>query len=227
MFSVCCSPINRDLNTFFIEILKIKEMSNEKAESLMKIQSRMRLLRNTRIGYVGDEINLKVESGDVVIDAGAWIGDFSAYAFEPTQTIYEVLSKTAEMNGKDRFHPVKKGLGDKQTEGALSISNSNSCANSIVLFKSEETEDIELTTIDVFVAENKLTNVDFIKADIEGFERNMLIGATETLKRFAPKLAICTYHLPDDPQVLEKIVLDANPNYKIVHIQKKMFSQVI
>jgi hypothetical protein len=43
----------------------------------------------------------------------------------------------------------------------------------------------------------------------------MLKGAANTLKKFAPKLAICTYHLPDDPQVLESIIKEVNPDYKV------------
>jgi FkbM family methyltransferase len=52
------------------------------------------------------------------------------------------------------------------------------------------TENILITTLDKFVEDNKLERVDFIKADIEGAERDMLRGATNTLKTFAPKLAI-------------------------------------
>lgn len=66
--------------------------------------------------------------------------------------------------------------------------------------------------------ENALPRVDSIKADIEGYERYMLMGAQETLRRFAPKLALCTYHLPDDPEVLSELILikQANPDYNIV-----------
>jgi len=52
------------------------------------------------------------------------------------------------------------------------------------------------------------------------------MGAKRVLKEFAPKIAICTYHLPDDPQVLRELILDANPNYVIVERWKKMYAYV-
>ena len=88
-------------------------------------------------------------------------------------------------------------------------------------------ETITLTTIDKFVEDKGLEKVDFIKSDIEGEERNMLLGATETLKRFAPKLALCTYHFPDDEEVMTKIILEANPNYTIKYLRHKLFAAVI
>ncbi len=85
---------------------------------------------------------------------------------------------------------------------------------------------VETITLDDFVKEKNLERVDFIKSDIEGFERNMLQGAQETLKNFAPKLALCTYHLPDDPEVMTDLIMQANPNYKIVYGRKKLFASV-
>ena len=71
-----------------------------------------------------------------------------------------------------------------------------------------------------------IPRVDFIKADIEGSERHMLMGARRVLKEFAPKLSLCTYHLPDDPQVMREIILDANPRYRIEERWKKMYAWV-
>lgn len=68
--------------------------------------------------------------------------------------------------------------------------------------------------------------MDFIKADIEGAERDMLTGAMETLRIHAPKLAICTYHLPDDPEILENIIRTANPAYTVKHRWKKLYAWV-
>ena len=187
-------------------------------------------------GYTGDGIDVKVNVGDIVIDAGAWIGDFSAYAvaksavvyaFEPTFETYKVLCKTAELNGSEKLYPIKKALGNEIGESYISINDSNYGGNSIAFSRGGNSEKIEITTIDEFVVEKKLSRVDFIKADIEGFERYMLLGAKETLKKYAPKLAICTYHSPEDPKLLVQIVLEANPLYKIVHLKKKMLAQVI
>jgi len=187
-------------------------------------------------GYKDDAFDVTIHKNDIVIDAGAWFGDFSAYAssldavtyaFEPVECNFQMLCKTAELNGE--IYPVKKGLGSSECDMDIFICNTNSGAHSLVVEKGDSTltEKIELTTLDQFVEENKLERVDFIKADIEGAERDMLKGATQTLKKFAPKLAICTYHLPDDPQVLEQIIMDANPNYKVVHLRHKLMAAVV
>lgn len=183
-------------------------------------------------GYINEEINVTVKENDVVIDAGAWIGDFSAYAsikgahvyaFEPSKETLNYLRQTQIMN--KNINIVEMGLGIQKGTFLLSNNSSNSGANRITT-DGTNSEKIELTTIDEFVFQYKLDKVDFIKADIEGFERNMLAGARDTLKRFGPKLAICTYHLQDDPEVLAKIILDANPNYIIVQKRKKLYAMV-
>jgi FkbM family methyltransferase len=118
-------------------------------------------------------------------------------------------------------------LGSSECETNIVHCKDNSSANRVTVESSINTEKISITTLDRFVEENKLEHVDFIKADIEGSERDMLRGATNVMKNFAPKLALCTYHLPDDPIVLEKIIKEANPNYTIVHLSHKLFAAVI
>lgn len=58
-------------------------------------------------GYKDGAFDVTVKKGNVVIDAGAWIGDFSAYAankgatvyaFEPVKSTYQLLCKTQMLN---------------------------------------------------------------------------------------------------------------------------------
>ena len=195
-------------------------------------------------GYTDGAFDVTVKPGDIVIDAGAWIGDFSAYAaskratsyaFEPTDSTYTWLCETARLNSP-YIIPVKSGLGDKKEELQINICDQNSGSNSLVSEKfdiqrqvvyADRYETVQITTLDAFVEANDIKKIDYIKSDIEGFERNLLKGAQQTLKRLAPKLAICTYHFPDDPQVLESLILEANPNYTVVHLRHKLFAAAV
>ena len=187
-------------------------------------------------GYKDNTFDVTVKKEDVVIDAGAWIGDFSAYAdskgaityaFEPVEACFYMLCKTIQLDGK-KIYPIQKGLGATECELDIQVVENNTGASSFVVNRDVGTvQKIKITTLDKFVEENNLERVDFIKADIEGAERDFLRGATHVLKNFAPKLAICTYHLPDDPEVLEKIILEANPDYRVVHLKNKLFACVV
>jgi len=44
---------------------------------------------------------------------------------------------------------------------------------------------------------------------------NALIGASETIQKFKPKLAICAYHKGDDLITLPQFIRSLDPNYKL------------
>jgi hypothetical protein len=124
------------------------------------------------------------------------------------------------------IYPVCSGLGESECELDIYINSENSGGNTTIQRGSGASERIKITTLDSFVESNGLARIDFIKADIEGAERDMLKGATRVLHDFAPKLAICTYHLPDDPVVLEGIIKESNPDYQVIHLRHKLFACV-
>ena len=187
--------------------------------------------------YENEYVKLRKE--DIVIDAGANLGIFSlfctlknvkrVYAFEPQKAVINLLKKNILLNNKtDLVEVVPFGLSDRNDDYLLSHSGTGHSAGSIVIKRNDknDTEKINCVTLDSWAGESGIYKIDFIKADIEGAERNMLLGATKILEKFAPRLAICTYHLPDDPMVLKNIILEANPNYVILQTSHKLFAYV-
>ena len=188
-------------------------------------------------GYTDGLFDVTVKPGDIVIDAGAWIGDFSAYAsskgasvyaFEPGETSFQLLLETSKLNTKGPIQVVNMGLGSKVGEAFFMCDDGRSAGGRIYAGNNCKKENvIRITTLDEFVEKQKIQKVDFIKADVEGSEYDLLIGAKNVLKKFEPKLAICTYHKQDDPEVLERTILEINPKYKIVHLRMKLFACVL
>lgn len=181
--------------------------------------------------YEYKEISLG--NGDVVIDAGANIGMFSAlasykgasvFSFEPVPQNQKLLELTRSLNKNITICPF--ALSDKSGKMNLTMEEEGNIGSFMESKNAKNTFEVDCITLDEFVAQNKPEKISFIKADIEGAERKMLAGATEVLKRFAPKLAICTYHYPEDPELLEEMILKANPRYKIYHRWKKLYAFV-
>ena len=183
-----------------------------------------------------EQFGVEVNKGDVVFDAGSNVGLFTAFAikksvkeihaFEPVNSTYNELLKTAELNDNadTKLYINKLGLSNKNEQIKIGYAV-NPAANSILLNANHGFEMIDCVTLDDYVRTNNIQKVDFIKADIEGAERLMLEGARETMRKFKPKLAICTYHFPDDKDVLTEIIIKANPDYVIEYSSHKLFAK--
>ena len=73
---------------------------------------------------------------------------------------------------------------------------------------------VRAVTLDDLADELKLPRVDFIKMDIEGAERHAIAGARRLLASSKPRLAVCIYHSADDPEVVPRMVREANDTYQ-------------
>ena len=169
-----------------------------------------------------------IRPGDVVMDAGAHLGESTrnalrlgasmVIAVEPSPDNLRAFRRNlATPIGEGRIVIVETGVYDH--EGVLTFESHKSWDGQFV--DPHEThggkiEQLPVTTIDALVAQLKLTRLDFIKMDIEGSEPYALKGAAETLRRFKPRLAIGTYHRPGDLEGIHQIVMKTNPGYREV-----------
>ena len=129
----------------------------------------------------------------IMLDIGAHTGTYSinlanicnqVYAFEPQKMTYYALCGSVALSNITNINCVKYGLGSPNQVGIqelMIISNDGGGStllnmnNSMVL----EKEIIEIRTLDSF----NLTNIGFIKMDVEDNELNVLIGSINTLKQ--------------------------------------------
>lgn len=119
-------------------------------------------------------------------------------AFEPDDNNIEKLYKNlSELQKYNRLIVVNKGVWSK--EGILKFDAGNDEASAVQMdTNSKHLIEVPVTTIDIEVKKHHLSDISFIKMDIEGSEWEALIGAKETILRDLPKIAVCVYHKKDD-----------------------------
>jgi len=143
----------------------------------------------------------------VIIDVGAHAGQFTklfarvvpqghVYSFEPGSYARSIVSKVIVLRNLRNVSLFPLGLSDQATEETLHVPIKRSGSVGFGLShigqvardtaRTEREEKIVLTTLDRFVAENGIQRVDFIKADIEGWEMRFLLGACQTIEKFRP-----------------------------------------
>ena len=176
------------------------------------------------------EYQLKI--GDVVIDAGAYVGVYAiiaaklvgeegkVFAFEPDKKNCEELQQNIKRNQIKNITIIQKGLWSESTKLGLTTKGKDSTTFMINDGTSDGITSVKVTTIDDFVKENSIGRIDFIKMDIEGAEIEALKGSINTLKEFDVKLAIASYHEVDGKKtsnevkkILRKCGYDAKTTY--------------
>jgi len=157
----------------------------------------------------------KVRKDDVVLDCGAAEGLFSltienrckkVYAIEPLPLFANALHKT--FHNSKNVEIIQCALSNQ--EGVSFITNED--VSSRIVEKSNI--QVKLSTVDKLFFEKDIP-VNYIKADLEGSEPEMMQGAVKTITKYKPRIAITTYHKKNDANDIYKIIKSIDSKYNI------------
>ena len=141
---------------------------------------------------------------NVIIDVGCNIGyvlmnmakiagpEGKVFGFEPSPETFAKLQRNLEINHFNNITVTHAALGNVPGKAvSYPVRDSNLGMNKIRLVSNEDLPDVvPVFTLDSFCEAEKLTRVDVIKIDVEGYELNVLKGSLTTLRKFRPYLFI-------------------------------------
>lgn len=152
------------------------------------------------------DIKYILTNDSVIFDVGLNVGDFSElicknnkysqiYAFEPVNIYYEFAKK--RLNKYENVSINNYGLGNTNETLDIYIAGKHHLGWNTFLKKDPHQKDkfynnmikqkANLITLDGFCEENKITKIDLIKIDVEGFECRVIEGFLNTLKKLVNK----------------------------------------
>lgn len=156
-----------------------------------------RYLIKTHEPHVEQAISKLAKPGDIVIDVGANIGYFSAYAasavgkkgqvfcFEPENSNFAILQSNCESYNREGYNcsAYKLALSSHPGVATLNI-HRHSTYHSLddehhILDKVEAQQTVETTTLDSWIENHNIKEISFLKLDTEGHEAKVLEGANK------------------------------------------------
>jgi FkbM family methyltransferase len=150
----------------------------------------------------------RLNAGDVVVDAGTYVGVFTIYAskligatgrvfaFEPDPGTLEKLKINLRLNNVTNVVVIDKGLWSQNT--TLFFRKGLELGSSFVIDQNvnrDEVVEVPVTTIDTVLKDEPVHGRLFIKMNIEGSEVEALKGAVNTTTKYKPFVVVRTNHI--------------------------------
>ncbi len=170
-------------------------------------------LKRSLKGYLA---KYSLKKGDVVIDCGAYVGEFTLYAakavgptgkviaFEPDEKMFMKFMANIALNRVENVVAINKGLWS--SDGYLKFVGDNIKGYSFMLAgDTAGAVEVPVVSLDNEMARINIEKVDFIKADVEGAELELLKGAGKTLGAKRVNLVIASYHMLEGKKTFGRV----------------------
>ncbi len=160
---------------------------------------------------VGYEYVRPLKAGDIVVDVGAYTGDYTIFASRKVGPTGRVIAIEPDPNNARRLRRNLRGELDNVTvleaavwsaPGRMRFKFAECGLQSGPVVCVDETirgveDTVEVTTLDELIKGLKLPRVDVLKMDIEGAEIEVLKGCRATLMTESVYVCVASYHVVD------------------------------
>jgi FkbM family methyltransferase len=155
-----------------------------------------------------------IDSSDIVVDCGAAEGLFAffaskhakkVYAIEPIPLWHRAMEKT--FHSLPNVELMKVGVGHANATMRMTDNEIYS------RISSTGTLEIPVCTLDSLFADKSIP-VTYLKADIEGFEFQMLLGAEKLIRNNRPKISMTMYHGTNHFVEAREFLLNIHGDYR-------------
>lgn len=188
--------------------------------------------------YLKNEIT--ISPGDIVVDIGAYIGDFTVYAsqktgprgrvvaYEPFKETYSYLRKNISENKCKNVSLINRAVGKQDGVSSLFIPKNAEFGSSLLdITEYGECEEIKIrmSTIDSVFQQNAIDHIDLLKMDCEGGEYEILLSSGKWLNRI--KTISLEYHQMKGHSLIELTDLLKKYNFRVWITPKNKYTGYI
>lgn len=168
--------------------------------------------------YFASDI-IRLQNDEVFVDLGAYTGDTiqvfeqkmrkagkrvkRVYAFEPDPVTCQRLRQNT--CGYGHVECIDKGAWSEDT--VLHFASEGFWTST---FSEQGDMEVPVWALDQHINEK----ITFLKADIEGSEREAVLGGGTSISQWRPKIAMCIYHKKEDIFDIPLLLASLNPGYK-------------
>lgn len=146
-----------------------------------------------------------INNGDTCIDVGANFGWYTTlmsrlsnnegrvHAFEPVPRTFKELETNVSLSNYGNITINQTALGDERRSITIRIPKGEPTGHASMASKSDGQDDVfecEMLTLDEYLTERSVGNVNFVKVDIEGAEMMFLIGANKLFTQAVPPVIL-------------------------------------
>lgn len=146
-----------------------------------------------------------LQPGMVFFDVGSNVGYYTllaapivgqhgqVHAFEPVSEQHADLRANVERNQLQNVIPNRLIVSDRAGTMEINLGaedNAGTASVEMVYRENRSTERVDCTTLDSYLHERGVKQVDVLKIDVEGHEPFVLRGMTETLRKLRPLLLV-------------------------------------
>ena len=155
-----------------------------------------------------DIIDKYVTKDSICVEVGSHIGTISVklskkckhlYCFEPLKDSFVLLNKNLAINRCSNVNSYEIALSNEHKKTTIDFISKNNPGGSGLLYNYQKINSdiielkneypIELITLDSF----NIEKLDYLKIDVEGYEKNVIEGGYETIKRCKPFIVMEIY----------------------------------